>query len=286
MESIAFTKVQGTGNDFVLVDGRSRSEDWSSLAKSICARHFGVGADGLLVMQDSRQAPVQMVMYNPDGSEAEMCGNGIRCFVKYVVERGEVAAPDGELQVETGAGVLTASFDTSRANIDWVRVSMGEPGFAPRQIPVAVDGPGPVTDLALSVEGMELSLACVSMGNPHAVLFTDAPVEAFPLEQVGPAVERHPYFAERTNFEIVNVLSPDRLRVRVWERGAGLTMACGSGACAVQAAARVQDLCAEQATLSLPGGDLQVEWSGTGPSYLEGPAAYVFEGEWSSDGHA
>lgn len=215
-----------------------------------------------------------------------MCGNGIRCFVKYVVEQGGVAAPDGRLDVETGAGVLAASFDAGQGSIDWVRIAMGEPRFEPAQIPVAVEGPGPVTDLALTVEGMDLSLTCVSMGNPHAVLFTDTPVDAFPLAQIGPAVERHSCFPERTNFEIVNVLSPDHLRVRVWERGAGLTMACGTGACAVQAAARVREIGAERATLSLPGGDLDVEWSGTGESYLEGPAAYVFEGEWSSNGHA
>jgi diaminopimelate epimerase len=283
---IPFIKVQGTGNDFVLVDGRRQEADWASLAPAVCDRHFGVGSDGLLVIVESERAPVQMVMYNPDGSEAEMCGNGIRCFVKYVVEQGGVAAPDGRLEVETGAGVLTASFDAGQGSIDRVRIAMGEPRFEPAQIPVVVEGPGPVTDLALTVEGMDLSLTCVSMGNPHAVLFTDTPVASFPLEQIGPAVEHHALFPERTNFEIVNVLSPDHLRVRVWERGAGLTMACGTGACAVQAAARVREIGAAQATLSLPGGDLDVEWSGTGESYLEGPAAYVFEGEWSSNGHA
>ena len=286
MESIAFTKVQGTGNDFVLVDGRSRSEDWSSLAKSICARHFGVGADGLLVMQDSRQAPVQMVMYNPDGSLGEMCGNGLRCFVKFAVERAGIDSQAGSLDVETGAGVLQATFETGSGPIERVRTSMGIPGLAPADVPVVADGPGPVIDLPLTLAGRSYPVTCVSMGNPHAVHFSDTPVEETPLERLGPLAEHDPLFPKRTNFEIVNALGADRFRARVWERGAGLTLACGTGACAIVVAARLNGLADARATVSLPGGDLIVEWDGEGPVYLEGPAAYVFDGEWTTNGYA
>ena len=283
---IPFVKVQGTGNDFVLVDGRRQEADWQALAAPLCDRHFGVGADGLLVVEESARAAVGMRMYNPDGSEAEMCGNGLRCFVKYAVERGGVAARDGALEVETVAGILAASFSRRDGVIDRVRVAMGVPALAPSEIPVQVEGAGPVLDLRIDVDEREWSLTCVSMGNPHAVHLTETPLEEIPLERVGPLVERHERFPERTNFEIVNVSTADRLQVRVWERGAGLTLACGTGACASLVAARLHGLASERATVSLPGGDLDVEWDGAGPVYLEGPAAYVFEGEWRADGPA
>lgn len=285
--ALPFVKLQGSGNDFVLIDGRACARDWPALAPAICDRHFGVGADGLLVAATSDRAPVRMLIYNPDGSEAEMCGNGLRCFVKWVVERGGLAAPDGALAVETGAGVLQATFEVD-GSIEQVQVSMGAPVLRPAAVPVNVagGGAGPVLDLPLRLDGETIELTCVSMGNPHAVQFTTVPVAEIPLERIGPLVERAPAFPNRTNFEVVNVIARDHLRVRVWERSAGLTLACGTGACAAQVAARLHGLVDERVTVSLPGGDVVIEWGGEGPVYLTGPAAYVFEGEWTPHGHA
>ena len=282
---IDFIKVQGTGNDFVLVDGRRQQADWAGLAPALCDRHFGIGSDGLLVVHDSNQAPVRMVMYNPDGSEAEMCGNGLRAFVKYAVERGGVPAPGNALDVETGAGVLHTTFNDVSGDIDRVRINMGTPILDPQSIPVRAEGPGPVRDLPLTLPGEDdVAVTCVSVGNPHAVHFTDTPVDEAPLDRIGPIVERHERFPNRVNFEIVNVLAPNHLRMRVWERGAGLTLGCGTGACAVLVAARLHGYADAVATVSLPGGDLTLEWDGpdtlTAPVYLEGPAEYVFAGNW------
>ena len=308
MATIPFTKVQGTGNDFVLLDGRQCELDWPKLAQEICDRHFGVGADGLLVARDSDAAPIRMIMYNPDGSPAEMCGNGLRCFVKYAVERGGLAVNDGAIDVDTGAGVLTATFDQPNGVIDRVRLSMGSPRFDPAEIPIATDGPvdasGPLIGIPIKVEGRYYSVTPLSMGNPHAVHFTETPVDEIDLHTLGPAMEHHAAFPQRTNFEVVNVLSSDHLRMRVWERGAGLTLACGTGAAAVMVAARLHGHVERRATISLPGGDLHLEWDGPGtafpdggsasadvgeaqpPVYLEGPAVYVFDGEWNLNGHA
>ena len=269
---IDFLKVQGTGNDFVLVDGRGTQADWAALAPGLCDRHFGVGSDGLLVMQESDRAPVRMAMYNPDGSEAEMCGNGLRTFVKYAVERGGVPAPGGRLDVETGAGVLRTTFAGRNGAIERVRIDMGAPILRP------------VRDLALRAGGEDVAVTCVSMGNPHAVHFTDIPVDEYPLARVGPLVEHDAHFPKRVNFEIVNVLAPDHLRMRVWERGAGETLGCGTGACAVLVAARLHGVAQAAATVSLPGGDLSIAWDGDdthhGSVFLEGPAEYVFVGRW------
>ena len=296
---IDFLKVQATGNDFVLVDGRETQADWAALAPGLCDRHFGVGSDGLLVMQESDRAPVRMTMYNPDGSEAEMCGNGLRTFVKYAVERGGVPAPDGCLDVETGAGVLRTTFAGGNGPIERVRIDMGAPILRPAAVPVRLGpvrpGPagdrdgatgeaGPVRDLALRVGGEDIAVTCVSMGNPHAVHFTDIPVDEYPLARVGPLVEHDAHFPKRVNFEIVNVLAPDHLRMRVWERGAGETLGCGTGACAVLVAARLHGLAQAAAMVSLPGGDLSIAWDGDdthhGSVFLEGPAEYVFAGRW------
>ena len=287
LDAIDFLKVQGTGNDFVLVDGRGTHADWAALAPGLCDRHFGIGSDGLLVLQESVHAPVRMVMFNPDGSEAEMCGNGLRTFVKYAVERGGVPAPDHTLKVETGAGVLRTSFTAANGAIDRVRIDMGPPILDAAAIPVRAEGDGPVRDLMLQLGDDALAVTCVSMGNPHAVHFTDIPVDEFPLHRLGPLVEHDAHFLNRVNFEIVNAVAPDRLRMRVWERGAGETLGCGTGACAVLVAARLYDRVGAQATVSLPGGDLIVSWdkptdppSSSASVFLEGPAEYVYEGRW------
>jgi diaminopimelate epimerase len=276
-----FVKMQGTGNHFVLLEARGDEQDWPRLAQAMCDRHFGVGADGLiLVLPAKGGADVRMRIFNPDGSEAEMCGNGLRCIVKYAVEGGLARPRDGRIDVETPAGVLTAQTFGDGRTVERVRVSMGVPCFAPAEIPVLVKAEPPIMDLPLEVAGHELRLTCLSMGNPHAVHFLDGPVAAFPLEEVGPLVEHHALFPQRVNFEVAHVLTDDRIEARVWERGAGPTLACGSGASAIIVAARLNKLVGDRVDITLPGGTLAVEWDGRGEVYLAGPAERVFAGEW------
>ena len=272
-----FYKAHGIGNDFVLIDARTTADrDWPELARAMCDRHFGVGADGILLVLNSATADFRMRMLNPDGSEAEMCGNGIRCFARYVYEN---VAPKAELRVETGAGVLPLTLRVRDGVVEAVTVNMGAPHFTPRDIPVVLDH-SPVVDHPLDVGGMTLRLTCVSMGNPHAVAFVEEDVESFPLAEIGPLVERHPLFPRRVNFEVCRVLGRGELDVRVWERGAGLTLACGTGASAVTVAARLKGLTDERIRLRLPGGTLEMSWDGQGDVFMTGPAEFVFRGEW------
>jgi diaminopimelate epimerase len=275
-----FVKMHGTGNDFVLLRAQGDEQDWSRLAQAMCDRHYGIGADGLILVLPSSQADVRMRMFNPDGSEAEMCGNGLRCVVKYVVDEGLVRPRDGRISVETAVGVLSAQVFGEKGAVERVRVSMGVPRFAPQDIPVLAEGEPPLKDLPLDIEGQRLAVTCVSMGNPHAVHFVERPVAEFPLERIGPKVEHHPLFPQRVNFEVARVLGPERMEARVWERGAGITLACGSGACAAVVAAHLQGLVGERVDITLPGGVLTVEWDEVGECYLSGPAELVFVGEW------
>ena len=294
--AIPFLKVQGAGNDFVLVDARGPLAerlrlDWSTAAPRICDRHFGIGADGILLVEDTEAAAARMTIVNADGSDGQMCGNGFRCFTKYLVERAGLQPTDGRLPIETGAGVLHAELGETTGEIDQVRVAVGPAWLQPDQIPVHAPAPGPILLHNIRAADREFNLTCVGMGNPHAVWFTDDDVADFPLAEIGPAVEHHPDFPQRVNFEIVNALAPDHLKMRVWERGVGETLACGSGACAVLVAARLRGLADAQATVSLPGGDLQIAWDGPeAPSvYMTGPAEFAFEGaipsEWIPNGH-
>lgn len=209
-----------------------------------------------------------------------MCGNGLRCIVKYAVEGGRARPRDARIDVETPAGVLAAQTFGDERTVERVRVSMGAPRLAPAEVPVLVEIEPPILDLPLAVAGHELRLTCLSMGNPHAVHFLDGPVAAFPLEEVGPLVEHHPLFPQRVNFEVAQVLASDRMQARVWERGAGATLACGSGASATVVAARLSSLVGERVDITLPGGTLAIEWDGRGEVYLSGPAERVFAGEW------
>jgi diaminopimelate epimerase len=278
-----FTKWQGTGNDFILLEARGEERDWPRLAKAMCDRHFGVGADGILLLLPSDRADLRMRMFNPDGSEAEMCGNGLRCLVRHVVERGLARPPDGRLRVETGAGVLTVELLSEEGREGWVRAGMGCPRFAPAEIPVLTEMEPPVRNLSLDVDGQIVSVTCVSMGNPHAVHFHARPVATYPLEQIGPKVEMHALFPQRVNFEVARVLNRELIEVRVWERGAGPTLACGSGASAVMVAARLHNLVEDRVEVRLPGGALVLEWDGEGEVYLSGPAEQVFIGEWPDE---
>jgi len=280
-----FTKMHGAGNDYVYVDARNLTLDWPNLSRNISDRHFGVGSDGLILMLDSNVADLKMRMFNADGSEGEMCGNGIRCFAKYAIEGGSVPSSTQSLKVETLAGVRTVVPVYQGNRVNAARVSMGRPGLNPQDVPVTLGGPlghgpGPVLNHPHRVDGLELPLSFVSMGNPHAITFVEQPVAGFDLHAIGPKVEHDPMFPRRVNFEVVNVSGESRLEARVWERGSGETMACGTGACAIAVAARLQGFIRERVDISLPGGMLSVDWDGEGEVYLEGPAEEVFTGEW------
>lgn len=280
-----FTKMQGAGNDFVVVDARKMERDWPKLAREMCDRHFGVGSDGLVLVLPSGIADFRMRMFNPDGSEAEMCGNGVRCFAKYIAEKG-LRQKARELAIETLAGIRKVVLATEDGRVARVQVGMGKPILDPAGIPVRLqqagrgDDPVDIIRYALTIDGRELDLCFVSMGNPHAVCFIDEPVADFPLTLIGPKVENHDLFPQRTNFEIVNVLDKARLDARVWERGAGLTLACGTGACGIAVAARLAKGTSREVEVNLPGGTLAISWDLEGEVLLSGPAEFVFEGEW------
>ncbi|MYE45693.1 MAG: diaminopimelate epimerase, partial [Chloroflexi bacterium] len=257
----------------------------AALAGVVCPRHFGVGADGLIAVLPSDVADRRMRIFNPDGSEAEMCGNGIRCLVKFALDQDETLRSRGGLRVETLAGVLdTEATLGADGTVDRVRVSMGAPRFEPEAIGALVEQAPPVLDLPLEAAGQEHRVTLVSMGNPHAVMFGDDPVEAFDLERIGPAIEHHPLFANRTNVEIVRVRDRGAIEMRVWERGVGETLACGSGACAAVVAARLHGLADGEVAVSVPGGTLGIGWDGAGEVTLEGPAVKVFESAWRDPG--
>jgi diaminopimelate epimerase len=281
---VKFTKMHGAGNDYVLVDARELDADWPHLAKAMCNRHIGVGADGILLVLPSDAADIRMRMLNPDGSEAEMCGNGIRCLAKYVLERGIVQRDKSSINIETMMGVRTLEPIWQDGKVSRARVGMGEPELRSERIPVALSedvAGGPVLDFPLEVGGVDLNLTFVSMGNPHAVAFIETPVSKFPLHRIGPQVENHAIFPNKVNFSIVNVKEERWTEARVWERGVGETLACGTGACAIAVASRLHGLIGDEVDITLPGGILTVSWDGVGQVYLEGPAEEVFEGEWN-----
>jgi len=281
VDVLPFWKMHGTGNDFVLAESDRPDADWSALARQVCDRHFGIGADGLILVLPSEVADFRMRIINSDGSEAEMCGNGVRCFVKYCLDRGLVDRSDGTMTVETVPGVLDA--ETTRdgdGHVRRVRVSMGAPALRPADLGARVDREAPVLDLSLEAAGEALSLTLVSMGNPHAVAFLeDAPAD-YDLHRIGPRVEHHEVFANRANFEVVRVRDRSHIEMRVWERGVGETLACGSGACAAVVASRLHGQVDDDVEVAVPGGTLRIEWDGEGPVHLSGPATRVFEGEW------
>lgn len=279
--SLRFTKMHGLGNDYIYVSLFDQTVNSpAELAHRMSDRHRGIGADGLILVapSDTADAHVRMIMYNPDGSRAEMCGNGIRCLAKLAYERGLARA--NPLRVQTDRGVLSLELTLDHAgHVAAVRVDMGPPVLDPRRIPVKVDG-GRVIAWPLKLAGQTLPMTCVSMGNPHAVFFVPD-VAAVPLAAWGPQVERHPLFPERINTHFAQVLARDRVRMVTWERGAGATLACGTGASAVCVAARLNRLTGPTITAELPGGELQLEWDGaTDHVFMTGPAEEVFTGEW------
>lgn len=274
-----FTKMQGCGNDYVYVDlFRERlTGDVAKLAVSISDRHFGVGGDGLILIGPSERADARMRMFNADGSEAEMCGNGLRCVAKYVHDHG-IARKD-RLTLETGRGVLTVDLEVKNGKARRVRVDMGEPILEAVKIPTTLTGNPPVEQPVAHGSGQELKVTCVSMGNPHAVAFVDELTDGLVLG-VGPLIETHAAFPRRVNVEFVKVNSRTDAHMRVWERGSGETLACGTGACAVAVAGVLTDRFDRKVTIHLLGGDLDIEWGGDNHVYKTGPAVEVFSGDW------
>ncbi|RJX18125.1 MAG: diaminopimelate epimerase [Ammonifex sp.] len=273
-----FIKMHGLGNDFVVVVESKVSPDAADFARRVCDRHFGVGADGLVYILPSDTADLRMRVFNPDGSEAEMCGNAIRCVAKYAYESG--MSKREQLRVETGAGVLIPRLEIEDGKVIQIEVDMGEPIFERGLIPIA-GPPGRVVAEPLAVDDGMFEITAVSFGNPHCVIFVPD-VSAVKLDVTGPKIERNPAFPKRTNVEFVQVLERDALRVRVWERGAGETLACGTGACATAVASFLNGLTDRKVTVSLPGGDILVTWADDNHVYMTGPAAEVFRGDWPS----
>jgi diaminopimelate epimerase len=274
-----FTKMQGAGNDYVYLDcvNGPTPADPPALSRSISDRHFGVGGDGLILICPSDKADARMRMFNNDGSEAEMCGNGLRCVAKFVHDHG--IARKSTLKLETGRGVLTAHVEKTDGRTSLVTVDMGEPILTGERIPTTLPGNPPI-DVPLTVAGRTLTVTCVSMGNPHCVTFVDEITDELVLG-VGPQVEKHPAFPRKTNVEFVKVQSRGEATMRVWERGSGETLACGTGACGMLVAGVVSGRFDRRITGHLRGGDLQLHWSESDQHvYMTGPAVEVFSGDW------
>jgi diaminopimelate epimerase len=274
-----FTKMQGAGNDYVYVNcfDEPTPGDPAELARRISDRHFGVGGDGLILICPSAAADARMRMFNADGSEAEMCGNGVRCVAKYVYDHG--ICRNANLRIETGRGVLPIEVQVSAGRVAAARVDMGAPTLESIRIPTTLAGDPPL-NAPLQVAGRTLAVTCVSMGNPHCITYVDHLDDDWVLG-VGPQVETDGHFPKRVNAEFVEVLSPDEIRMRVWERGSGETLACGTGACAVCVAGVLSGRTRRKILAHLPGGDLELHWAEQGSVYLTGPAVEVFSGQWA-----
>lgn len=274
-----FTKMHGAGNDYVYLDAtRQAVDDPAALAVAISDRHFGVGSDGLILILPSQLAALRMQIFNADGSEAEMCGNGIRCVAKYAWDHGLVN--ELEIRIETAAGILPVQMSTdSNGKADRVRVNMGQPRLRRGDLPMLGDPESQALGIPLEVAGHVYEAWCLSMGNPHAVIFVDD-CDSVALSEVGPLIENHPLFPRRTNVEFVTVLCADEMRQRTWERGAGETLACGTGASAVTVAAHLSGRCGRRVKNHLRGGLLELEWAEDHCLYLTGPACEVFTGDW------
>jgi diaminopimelate epimerase len=273
-----FTKMHGAGNDYVYVNcfAEPFPKNVDKLAVAVSDRHTGIGGDGLLLLCPSEVADARMRMYNADGSESEMCGNGIRCVAKYVYDHGIARKP--ELKIETGRGVLALQVEAAGGKAQRVRVNMGTPILEAAKIPTTLAGDPPIRQ-KLQAGDREFEVTCVSMGNPHCITFVDQITDDWVL-RIGPQIERHPAFPRRVNAEFIQVLSPREFRMRVWERGSGETLACGTGACAAAVAAVLNNLTERRVVAHLLGGDLELEWVESGEVYMTGPATEVFSGDW------
>lgn len=281
-----FAKMHGLGNDFIILNCLDETEYipsklYHSLSAELCDRHFGIGADGVLLVLPSAQADIRMRIINSDGSEAEMCGNGIRCFARFVYEKGIV--PKEVMTIETLAGIMVPRILLDQdGQVSQVEVDMGQPILEKADIPMV--GEGQAISEAIQIEEQTFQITAVSMGNPHCVIFVDD-VENFPIEYWGPRIEKSVYFPRKTNVEFVQILNEREVIMRVWERGAAVTLACGTGACATTVACVLNGKTNRNVTLHLDGGDLQVRWDETdGHLYMTGPAVEVFQGQYPMEG--
>ena len=278
---LKFTKMHGCGNDYIYIDGAREkipAEQKPEIVKRLSDRHFGIGGDGVIFINPSDQADFEMEMYNMDGTRAEMCGNGIRCVAKYVYDKG--LTDRTQISVISAGKIKYLDLHVENGKVSTVKVNMGEPILEACEIPVLAENEqGEVIADPIEVEGKTYQMTCVSMGNPHAVVFVDD-VQKFPLEQIGPKFENHPRFPKRVNAEFVKVLDEETVEMRVWERGTGETLACGTGACATVVACILNGLTKDTVTVKLLGGTLQVQWDkAENRVYMTGPATTVFEGE-------
>jgi len=278
---INFVKMHGLGNDFILIDCLNKSLGdslfLSYLAKKLCKRNFGIGADGLILILPSSKADLRMRIFNSDGSEAQMCGNGIRCFAKYAYENKLVSKI--KFTVETVAGIITPELIFKDKEISGIKVDMGIPKLKRREVPMEGEDTPTVVDETLKIDSKHIfKITCVSMGNPHCIIFVND-VQSIPVDEIGPKIENHPLFPEKTNVEFIQVLNKQEINFRVWERGVGETLACGTGACASLVASVLNKKTDRKATIHLPGGDLNIQWADDGYVYMTGQAELVFRGE-------
>ena len=275
-----FTKMQGLGNDYVYVNGfEEKIENPSKLAVKVSDRHFGIGSDGLILINSSKAADFEMEMYNADGSRGEMCGNGIRCVAKYVYDYG--LTDKTQISIETLGGIKYLELTAEEGKVVQVQVDMGKPELRPGKIPVIAEG-DTVIDAPIEVEGKEYKMTGVSMGNPHIVIYMDD-IDNLEIEKIGPKFENHKRFPNRINTEFVEVLDRNTVKMRVWERGSGETLACGTGACAVAVSCILNGLTEDEVTVRLLGGDLFIKWDREKDTvYMTGPAETVFDGEWKN----
>lgn len=274
-----FTKMQGLGNDYVYVNCfEEKVENASEVAIAVSDRHFGIGSDGLILICPSEVADFEMVMYNADGSRGEMCGNGMRCVGKYVYDYG--LTDKTQVSVETLGGIKYLDLTVEDGKVKLVKVDMGTPILKPELIPIVAEGET-VIDEPIIVDGVEYRMTGVSMGNPHTVVFMDDDVKSLEIEKIGPSFENHERFPKRVNTEFVRVLDRHTAEMRVWERGSGETLACGTGACAVAVACILNGLTEDEVTVKLLGGDLFIQWDKEKNTvFMTGPAEVVFDGEW------
>ncbi len=273
-----FSKWHGLGNDFVIVNGlEEKIDNYNEVAIKVCDRNFGIGADGLVVILPSQIADFEMRIFNSDGSEAEMCGNVTRCIARYVFEYG--LTNKKKITLETKAGIIKPELIFIDNVLSTIRVDMGEPRLKRGEIPMTGTENEQVINESLLVDGAEYRITCVSMGNPHCILFVDD-ITSIDLCDLGSKIETHATFPRKTNVEFVQVLNKQNLRMRVWERGAGITMACGTGACATLVAAVLNGKTDRQATVELDGGELLIEWGVDNHIYMSGPAVEVFRGQY------
>ena len=278
---IDFVKMHGLGNDFILIDCLNKplgdSSFLSYLAKKLCDRNFGTGSDGLILILPSSNTDLKMRIFNSDGSEAQMCGNGIRCFAKYAYENKLVSK--NKFTVETLAGIITPELIFKDKEISGIKVDMDIPKLKRREIPMEGKNDPTVVDETLKIDSKYVfKITCVSMGNPHCIIFVNN-VQSIPVDEIGPKIENHPLFPEKTNVEFIQVLNKQEINFRVWERGVGETLACGTGACAALVAAVLNKKTDREVIIHLPGGDLDIQWADDGHVYMTGPAELVFRGE-------